>query len=122
MHCANCASLAEPVLVALAPAAVVADEPALLGELLHPPTATAAATRAAATRAAASGPAVTGNFLPFVIISMDSLLEVGMAEVDTAAMPCTDDRQRGPDALEARNRMSNLAMASNMSLLNESSE
>jgi hypothetical protein len=88
MHCANCSSLAEPVLVALAPAAVVAGELALGEELLHPATA-----RAAVTRAAASGPAVTENFLPFVIISMDSLLEIGMAEVDTAAMPC---RRRKP--------------------------
>jgi hypothetical protein len=83
MHCANCTSLAEPVLKALPPAAVAAGELALGEELLHPATA-----RAAATRAAASGPAVTGNFLPFVIISMDSLLEIGVAEVDTAAMPC----------------------------------
>jgi hypothetical protein len=87
MHCANCASLAEPVLVALAPAAVVVGGLALGEELLHPATA-----RAAATRAAISDPAVprrlsrAGIVLPFVIISMDSLLEIGVAEVDTAAI------------------------------------
>lgn len=71
MHCANWTSLAEPVLEAVAPAAVAAVELAPGGELLHP-----AAAIAAAARAAASGPAVprllspAGIFLPFITILM----------------------------------------------------
>jgi hypothetical protein len=71
MHCANSASLAEPVAEEVAcgePA--LAPAPALLAELLHPATA-----MAAATRATASGPAVTGNFLPFVVNSMDPFVK-----------------------------------------------